>query len=279
MTQPFPPGHFYSPVPDLDEIRRNEGRIWTLPKSLPGIALDEDGQIERLKELSRLFDPSLILPANEAIARGLRYHGIGPTNGSFAEGDAIVLQAMIRLLQPKRIIEIGSGLSSAVMLDTIERYSQDTSLTCVEPYTDLLFSRLKPTDGDKLTLRPERVQDVPLSVFQELGPRDILFIDSTHVCKVGSDVNRLVLDIIPSLHPGVVIHFHDMLWPFEYFKEWVYRGWWWTEAYLVRALLTHNPRLTIVVFLDYLAKMHTAVYNQLLPQAKCPGGSLWLMVG
>jgi hypothetical protein len=122
------------------------------------------------------------------------------------------------------------------------------------------------------------VQEVSLSVFEVLRNGDFLFIDSSHVMKTGSDVCHELFEILPRLAPGVFIHFHDMLWPFEYSEDWVLReNRSWNELYALRAFLTFNDRFEIVFFNDYFQR-----FNEPLIQATYPlflrnsGGSLWL---
>ena len=130
--------------------------------------------------------------------------------------DAIFLHAMLRHLRPRRLIEIGSGYSSAVTLDTNEHFLGG-SLECsfVEPYPELLLGLMKPGDHERVRVIPQRLQDVPLELFDELGADDVLFVDSTHVAKAMSDVNRLFFEILPRLKPGTFVHIHDVFYPFD----------------------------------------------------------------
>jgi hypothetical protein len=114
----------------------------------------------------------------------------------------------------------------------------------------------------------------------ELGriePGDILFVDSTHVGKIGSDVLFLVHQVLPSLPAGVHVHVHDIFYPFEYPPEWLYEGRAWNEAYLLRAYLTFNETIRINWFSSYLALFHRAEVEASLPTwGVNTGGSLWL---
>jgi hypothetical protein len=122
------------------------------------------------------------------------------------------------------------------------------------------------------------VQRVPLDVFAQLRAGDVLFIDSSHVVKIGSDVAYLVHEVLPSLAAGVVVHFHDILWPFEYPRDWVLdQGKAWNEAYFVRAFLQFNAAFEILYFNSFIANRHPASLRELLPRCvENPGGSLWL---
>ena len=94
------------------------------------------------------------------------------------------------------------------------------------------------------------VQNVKLIEFEKLEPNDLLFIDSSHISKIGSDLNYLLFEVLPSLKPGVIIHFHDILYPFEYPYEWIEKGIYWNEAYLLKAFLMHNKNYEILLFND-----------------------------
>ena len=131
---------------------------------------------------------------------------------------------------------MGSGYSSCVILDTNELFfNNNISCIFIEPYPQLQESLLKENDKDKIEIIPKRLQDVEVSKFSSLSSGDILFVDSTHVSKVDSDVNYIFFEILPSLTNGVYIHFHDIFYPFEYPKEWIYEGRAWNENYILRA--------------------------------------------
>uniref|UniRef100_UPI000A4A89E8 hypothetical protein n=1 Tax=Clostridium sp. NkU-1 TaxID=1095009 RepID=UPI000A4A89E8 len=158
-------------------------------KNIKDIDFNEEEQIETLRKMSLLYDsiPQWEDITASSIASILRYRYNNP---NLSPGDAVGLHCMLRILEPKRVIEVGSGYTSAVMLDTNEFYlNNQIKLKFIEPYPSLLKSLLRP--NDEIELLPIGLQDVPLSVFEELEEGDILFIDSTHVSKIGSDVNYL----------------------------------------------------------------------------------------
>jgi predicted O-methyltransferase YrrM len=265
------PGHFYSPIPLLGELAADRSRIWVQPASLPGIDINAAGQravFERLVDALGGED----LPDEPTPER--RYHA---RNVAFGVGDALVLQGMLRVHRPRRIVEIGSGYSSALMLDVLERDLPDTHVTFVEPYTELLRSLMRPGDDERSAIIEARAQDLDAGVVTELGAGDVLFVDSTHVVRPGSDVCRIVLDLLPRVAPGVIVHVHDMFWPFELPMPWVEEGRLWSECYLIRALLTDNPSWEILLFNDHLAHHQRELPTARLPRfLDNPGGSLWL---
>lgn len=183
---------------------------------------------------------------------------------------------MIRHFQPKRIIEIGSGHTSALMLDTNERFmNQQTELTFIEPYPKRLHSLLKETDRTNCIILETPVQDVPASYFEQLQENDFLFIDSSHVSKIGSDVNHIFFDVLPVIKTGVIVHFHDVFWPFEYPLAWIKQGRAWNEAYLLRAFLQYNECFEIILFNQYLCSCFPEFYQQRTGSTQT-GGSIWI---
>jgi len=124
---------------------------------------------------------------------------------------------------------------------------------------------------------PSRLQDVDASEFEALRANDILFIDSTHVSKINSDVNRIFFEILPRLSPGVHIHFHDISYPFEYPKEWVYEGRAWNEAYMLRTFLQYNTAFRIVLMNTFMERYHESFFQERMPLClKNIGGSIWI---
>jgi hypothetical protein len=267
-----PAGHYYSPVVDPESVAHlfvNHA----MDVSLEGVELNVEGQME----LWRLMVPFL-LEVPFPIQRTEKYRYFSE-NDWYGLGDAAVYFALIRLFKPKRIIEIGSGFSSAVALDTSDQFLNGMiDFTFIDPYPDRLRLLLGAHDESKLKVLTHTVQTIPLEEFAALDSGDILFIDSTHILKTGSDVSFELFSVLPSLKPGVFIHFHDTFWPFEYPKEWVIddnRSW--NELYALRAFLMNNPDYEILFFNHYFAKVH---HEKVL--SECPnlagglGGGLWL---
>ncbi len=267
------PGHFYSPIPSLQEIAGREAEIFGAPlKELPGIDLREPEQLNLLASLSVYYDQ---LPFPRHRSSGVRYW---LENDAFAYSDAIYLYLMLRHLRPQRVIEVGSGFSSAAMLDTSERFLQNSvQFTFIDPDLSTLQALWREEDAANVTTLGMRVQDVPLPLFETLQSGDILFVDSSHVTKTGSDVNRLLLEVIPRLASNVYVHIHDIQYPFEYPRPWVYEGRAWNEVYLVRAFLEFNDAFEIMLFPSYLALFHKDLLMRTMPLVtENAPGSLWL---
>ena len=241
-------------------------------KSIPGIENHVEDQLALVGKFSEYYDK---LPFKDEKSSGLRYYF---QNSYFCYGDAIILYSMLRHRRPQRIIEVGSGFSSAVMLDTNDLFfSKRMILTFVEPYPERLFSLLSDEDKKQHEIIIDTVQDVPLERFATLDANDILFIDSSHVAKIGSDVVHLLTNVLPRLRKGVIVHFHDVFWPFEYPEEWIRGGRAWNEDYILKAFLQFNAKFKILFFNSYLAIHHKEVVEQNLPSfLKNTGGSLWI---
>ena len=268
-----PAGHFYSPLPSPDEVSRDASRLFgSPPEALPGIDLNEAAQLGQLQEIRRYY-AALPFPSEKSVERRYFYE-----NPAYSYSDAIFLYGMIRHAAPKRIVEVGSGYSSCVMLDTAELFLDGrVDFTFIEPYPDRLLSLLRPEDLGRVKILAQRVQDVALEPFLALERNDILFIDSSHVMKIGSDVHHLLTEILPRLRPGVYVHIHDVFYPFEYPEEWVTGGRAWSEAYALRAFLTFNDAFEIVLFNTYLERFHRDIFERDMPLClKNEGGSIWL---
>ena len=271
--QAFPPGHFYSPIPNLAEVREREESIFDRSRrTLPGLDPQADRQLAHLPRFAELYAEQ---PFQRGPQEGLRYCF---DNGFFSYGDGLALYCMLRDFAPRQVVEVGSGWSSAIMLDVNDVFFDGaTHLTFIEPYADRLHELMRPSDTERVTLIERPLHNAPDSVFAELAAGDMLFIDSTHVSRVGSDVNRLLLDVIPALPAGVLVHVHDVFWPFEYPKQWIYEGRAWNEDYLLRALLTSNDRLSITWFNNYLHCFHADEVAAAMPLwRENSGGSIYL---
>lgn len=269
----YPPGHFYSPIPSLDEIKLKEKDIFDfVPREIPGVDLNETEQLQLFNVFLEFYRE---IPFEDSKKDGLRY---GFENFGYTYSDAIILYCMIRYLKPKKIIEVGSGYSSCVMLDTNElHFDNSISCTFIDPYPQHLLSLIKESDKDKVEIIEQKLQDVEQDRFLDLSAGDILFIDSTHVSKVNSDVNYAFSKILPNIKSGVYIHFHDIFYPFEYPKEWIYSGIAWNEAYMLKTFLQYNSVFKIVFFNTFLEYFHEEKFINYMPLCmKNRGGSIWL---
>jgi hypothetical protein len=272
-TPYFAPGHYYSPIVSPDEDTRRymlaqTERVGPVPKE---ILFDAAGMQAFFTEHA-----GFMAAATFPTQKGPR-HRYYSDNGGFPLGDALVLRAMIRHANPRRIIEVGSGFSTACMLDTLDELGCSVKMTCIDPYPDRLKSLLRP--GDAVEIIESPVQDVAVERFAELQSGDILFIDSTHVVKTGSDVHYELFEILPTIAAGVYIHFHDVPYPFDYPLEWVFdQNYSWNEAYFVRAFLMYNKDYSVFYSSSYVMHYARSVVKQYFAGFPTnPGSGLWLL--
>lgn len=266
-----PPGHYFSPIVNTNEIANLYEHLNA--DAVPGIAVDGPAQLALwnrfLQHLQRISFP-------DQRTQGHRYFFNNPAYGI---GDASIYFAMLLEFKPRNVIEVGSGYSSAFLLDTVEKFLEnETKVTFIEPYPDLLYKLISEKDRENITLIETGIQGVDVEIFKKLAPNDFVFIDSTHILKTGSDVHHDLFKVLPALGSGVIIHFHDVFWPFEYPKEWVMdenRSW--NELYALRAYLTDNDAYEILFFNDFFAKKFGDVARADHPPfMRNPGGGLWL---
>jgi len=268
---PFQAGHYYSPIPSEDDVLTHV-KSRKFNSELLGIELNEQSQRELLNEYFSFYKD---LPFQEMQTTGRRYYY---DNLAFTYSDAIFLYSFLRKYTPKRIIEVGSGFSSAVMLDTIDSfYSQRPEITFIEPDPDRLISLLREGDRQQVKLIDKKIQEVPPEIYQTLEAGDLLFIDSSHVVKCGSDVHLLMFEILPRLQPGVFVHFHDVFYPFDYPTDWLTGGRYWNENYFLRAFLSYNSEWSIKFFVTYAHYVFGDLIKEKMPLCvKNLGGSLYI---
>jgi predicted O-methyltransferase YrrM len=272
----FPPGHFYSPLPDYADVER---ALNCRDFSAGGIDLNANAQLELLRKLSGFVQDH---PFESKPRPATRYFF---DNGFFFRSDALALHAMLRHYRPRRVVEVGSGHSSALMLDTRDRFLEpSTQFVFIDPDVSRLQALLSPSDHARVSVLERIVQEVNLDVFASLEENDILFVDSSHVSKAWSDLNCIVFEILPALRPGVIVHFHDIFWPFEYPADYYAIGRSWNESYLLRAFLQFNSSFEVTLFLSFLELTQPDVFTRVFgggaarsAAGVCGGGSsLWL---
>lgn len=268
-----PPGHFYSPIVDTAELAARRAAVFDRSRPPAGVAMNVEGQLALIGRLAAHYPK---LPFAEQVQPGLRYCY---ENGAYSYGDAILLACLLIDLRPRRLVEFGSGYSSCVTLDVNDRFL-DGSMDCtfIDPYPELLQS-LHGGMGAGCRVVKSMAQDIDLAIIDALEPGDVLFIDSTHVVKTGSDVHFHLFTVLPRVKPGVYIHFHDIFYPFEYPEAWLFQeNRSWNELYALHALLMDNPKYEIVLFNDYLGREQAACMAAAMPLfMRNPGGGLWLL--
>jgi hypothetical protein len=257
------PVHYYSPVPDIDDLKRRD--VWSIRSEMPGVDFQPETQVKYLLKLGEKYgrecewsprptkDPSEFYTENQ----------------SFSFGCAAAAHTIIRERKPKRVIEIGSGMSSIVLAAALAKNEADgappAEYTIVDPYPS---PRLPTLRGTRPTVVAERVEVLDVARFEKLERNDILFIDSGHVVRIGGDVNFLLLDVLPRLKPGVVVHVHDIGLPREYPRVYLTNPAFrmlWTEAYLLQAFLAFNSQFEVLLGMAYLMHDRPEVIRQAFP--------------
>lgn len=272
----FPPGHFYSPLVDTNALaaEQRRSRVWPpVPRETPGIDWHGDEQRRLCREVFAK-QPRLSFP-DQATEDPRDFFS---ENTQFSPLDAWLLEAMLRMVRPRRLIQVGSGYSTLVSARTnLDELNGSVEITCIEPYPARVIVDHLPGIAN---LRIEFVQDTPLRFFESLEAGDVLFVDTSHVAKTGGDVAWLYQEVLPRLQSGVVIHLHDMFVPGEYPEPWVLEGWGWNELYVVRALLTFSRGFEVVLGAQWLIQNDPAGLAAAFPgypdhEAR-GGSSLWL---
>lgn len=239
------PNHYYTPVADVHELRRMKS-LWAKPSLMTGVLMDHCKQGHTLKEMVGLYEPEY---RGNLVYRQATANGFGP---GFGYIEAQCLHGVLRSLKPRRVFEVGSGVSTYCALSALalnEKEGRCAEMLCVEPNPSSFVRKSK-----RVRLIQKPVQAVAPEVFSSLGPGDLLFIDSTHAIKPGGDVIYLYLEVIPRLRPGVIIHLHDIYLPYLYQRNLLQLDtlFQWSETSLVLALLTNNARLSVLFCLSLL---------------------------
>jgi predicted O-methyltransferase YrrM len=266
--------HYGEPMPNTSRLP--EG-TWSALSELPGLDMLEAEQLELLTLFeSRFKEEYASLPRGRQPDPDVYY----VDNPKFGAVDGEILYCMIRHLKPRRFLEMGSGYSTLLAAQaSAKNLAEDASLTAELVANDPHPSRLVERLPSFVRLEKRRAQDVPLSEFESLGGNDILFIDSTHVLKIGSDVQYEILEVLPRLAEGVVVHVHDVFFPAEYPRSWVKRShWFFNEQYFVRAFLAFNEAFEVLWASNYMSLRHPDRLAEAVPSYERGGmpGSLWM---
>lgn len=258
------PVHFYQPIPDT---RTLNDAVWSKPGSLAGVDMNEAGQLDLLRNVFPQFRGECeAIPRSATGKRGEFYFD----NAHFGGTDALVAYCMVRHFQPRLIIEVGSGFSSLIIAQAAVK-NESSSLVCIEPFPrDFLVAGFPGLAS--LVQKP--VQEVELDSFSKLESGDILFIDSSHTVKIDGDVNYLFLEVLPRLKPGVIVHVHDILFPFDYRRDWVLDELrFWTEQYLLQAFLAFNSEFEVLICNSYLGSYFPEELKTCFPHS--PSSPWW----
>ena len=241
------PDHYFIPVSNILDL--NKDKSWQKKSNLDGIKIDLKNQLENIKKI--------ILPFQEEYKNGKIYNEAIKLNAGPGYGviEAQALHGVIRYYSPKKIIEIGSGVSTYCMLSAGAK-----NITCIEPYPSNFLKT-----NTKIKLIKKRLQDTDIKIFEDLSAGDFLFIDSTHTLKIGSDVSKIYLEIIPKLKPGVIIHIHDIFFPYNYSRDINNTMFQWLETQMLQALLINNSKIEILFCMSHLHYEFSNVLKEIFP--------------
>jgi hypothetical protein len=259
--------HFYSPQPTVASLAPS---LWDGPSYLnPGFAFD-------IEEMQALFAKLAVFGPELADIPRSGTSGFYWDNNFFPNFDAIVYYGLCRHFCPTIVLEVGSGFSTHIALRAAER-NGTTQVRCIEPYPTPTLQEI----GHRLSqLHVERVEDVPMDIYRDLRSGDILFVDTSHVSKLGNDLHHLLFHVLPALPDGLLIHFHDIFLPHEYPREWVIeRNWFWNEQYLLLAFLMYNKAFRVVFMNHHFLHTYPQVAQPALGNlglGHLQGASMWL---
>jgi hypothetical protein len=251
------PNHFYTPIADVRELERTKQK-WAKRSPMTGIDADIGRQVARLEEIVKPFEPEY--RGNSTYKEGAA-KGFGP---GFGYVEAQALHGVLRWLKPKRMIEVGSGVSThcavnALALNASEGHPGE--ITCIEPYpSDYLKS------SPAIDLVASKVEDIDPATFDRLGEGDLLFIDTSHAVRPVGDVTHLYLEVIPRIKPGCVIHIHDIYFPYSFQRDLLDGLFQTTETHMLQALLANNDRLEILFCLSMLHYDAQDVMKDVFPE-------------
>ena len=250
--------HYYEPLFNDAHLSRD----LKSPRELPGIDLNEEGQLRFLQNLIYQTEFSNFVETEKS---KLSLDSFKLGNGSFESGDAEFLYNIVRHIKPKRIIEVGCGTSTKIIQHALKINETERSYRaehiCVEPYEQQWLESFP-----KIKLVREKIEFLDLKLFEELGSGDFLFIDSSHMVRPQGDVLHEYLTIIPSLNKGVYVHVHDIFTPHDYLEQWIKENvWFWNEQYVLEALLTGNKSLEVVAALNFLKHKHYSELHRVCP--------------
>jgi len=235
---------FYSPIPTIRELPQE---IYRRTSPCHGINFSRDRQASLLTDIFSRYAREEEFPKNPGLSRV----------------DAAVLHCMIRHYKPGRIVEIGSGESTRFIAAAALKNQNESAppeVRIIDPYPRYPELKDHPAITEFLT---EKVQQIPTDI---LIDTDLLFIDSSHVSKIGSDVNHLIFDVLPQLKKGCLVHFHDILLPREYWRDWMEGAhYFWNEQYLLQAFLTFNDRFSIVWAAHFMQEVDPEGIKSIFP--------------
>lgn len=255
------PDHFYSEIPNIKELKQDE--YWKAPHTMIGV---QGTKIEtQLEFVKRCCGEAL----QERLKKGDIYSFACSENGELGFGpiEADFLFCFISSKRPKRVVQVGCGVSTAVMMLASQEADYELEIICIDPYPTEFLKKYNQLG--KIKLISEKAQKVPLDILTDLGESGMLFIDSTHTVKPGSEVNQLILEVLPQLKPGSYVHFHDIYFPYDYKRDLLTKELFFSnESVLLHAFLINNQNYLVKTSLSMLHYAKPDELQKLLPNYK-----------
>jgi len=276
----FSPGHFYSVIPNITkDYNNNTTKFLNLDFNDESHKLILNEIENYLVNFDKEFGHTNVLERQNNLQYSL-------LNGAFEWMDSRILYYFLQKNKPKKIIEIGSGNSTLLTYNTKKLFNLDLEIICIEPYPSAYLEKL--SDIGEITLIKNCLEKIDLDIFSTLTQNDILFIDSSHVLKLDSDVMFYFTKIFPILKKGVLVHIHDIFFPYDYPLNWLKEGRFWNEQYFLYVFLQYNTKFSIKFCNTYasykyhdmlkIVQKNTYEKNNNIVNNVFSGGSIWLIV-
>ena len=252
------PLHFYSAIPDMRELRKTD--YWKNQRSMVGVnGADAESQLAFVRECcsDQLVARQKTLHVYERCATENGESGYGKVEADF-------LFCFISTKKPRRVLQIGAGLSTAVILLAAKEAGYTPEVVCIDPFPNKFLQDAE--ERGRIKLIPRKAQFLDVALLADLRDNGLLFIDSTHTVRPGSEVNYLILEVLPRLPGGSWVHFHDIYFPYDYPRnlmstDLVFPN----ESVLLHAYLTGNHTCGLMASLSMLHYERPSDLQRLLP--------------
>jgi Methyltransferase domain len=254
------PRHYYSEIPDIRVLKNSVP--WKMPRSLRGIRVDLDAQVDWVDRCTENFRGSL--KQFDIHKAALKMNG---SDEGYGEIEADFLYCFVRAHRPMQIVQVGCGVSTAVCLLAAKDEGYTPRITCIEPYPTEFLKR--ESQSGRIQLQTKTLQDVGYECASWVGAGDLFFVDSSHALAPSGEVNLIILEILPRLAPGSYVHFHDIHFPFDYYPETLSTALFFPhETALLYAFLLMNDHFEIAAALGLLHHLRLDDLRRFFPDMK-----------
>lgn len=248
--------HFYEPIPNISWIKKNydENKLFFPAGTKWDFANIELSVSKAITEYGGEFTA-------ETDQQGYR------DNYYFFGWDALCLYTYLRSKKIKTVVEIGQGFSTLIHLAALGKnrsaHKVATKFISIDPYSRL-ESQQSSANSSEVSIECKRVQEVDAEkLLSLLGPYTLLFVDSSHVYKTGSDVEFLMREVYPYLPSGTHLHIHDIYSPYPWPKKnFVERKWFWNEQDMLEQFLAFNEHFSLELPAYWLYKNNNILRHQ-----------------